>query len=243
MAIFIPSTGAEAWKPLLADPDLHWRDGRSAKTLAHSWEAARGLPPEIATMLREGSAEPELLIAVPEHKVSLPGSSRGASQNDVFALVRVGDRTIAMTIEGKVDEPFGPMIGEWLVRASPGKLKRLNYLCQILGLNVDELPSDLHYQLLHRTASAIIEAKRFKTDAAIMIVHSFSPTARWFNSFEKFVSLYGQTAQKGVLSSIGSTSKPPVFVGWAAGDPRFLRQTLASDVIVGRPRKGQCSSP
>ncbi|WP_413776936.1 DUF6946 family protein [Mesorhizobium sp. AR07] len=32
----------------------------------------------------------------------------------------------------------------------------------------------LRYQLLHRTSAALLEAKRFKTDEAAMIVHSFS---------------------------------------------------------------------
>jgi hypothetical protein len=43
-------------------------------------------------MLRVGGDEPDLLVAIPEHKVSLPGGTRGESQSDLFALVRVGER-------------------------------------------------------------------------------------------------------------------------------------------------------
>ena len=58
----------------------------------------------------------------------------------------------------------------------------MNYLCALLGLG--ELPHpQIRYQLLHRTASAIIEARRFKTDEAAMIVHSFSPSKMWFDDF------------------------------------------------------------
>jgi hypothetical protein len=69
-----------------------------------------------------------------EHKVQLPGSALGASQNDIFALMRIGPRTIAATIEGKVDEPFAQLLSEWLVNASPGKLTRLAFLCNVLGV-------------------------------------------------------------------------------------------------------------
>jgi len=87
---------------LLADPNKHWETGHSAKALACCWEHAEGLPKEIADILRTDENKPELLLAIPEHKVQLRGSSLGASQNDLFALIRVGFRTIAVTVEGKV---------------------------------------------------------------------------------------------------------------------------------------------
>jgi hypothetical protein len=61
----------------------------------------------------------------------------------------------------------------------------------------EPVPDDVSYQLLHRTASAVIEARRFKTDYAAMIVHSFSPTHRWVNSFARFTQLFGTTAERG----------------------------------------------
>jgi hypothetical protein len=154
--IYLPSTGAADWRRLLADPIKHWETGYSAKALASCWEAAKGLPKEIANILRIEGYDPELLLAVPEHKVQLPGASLGASQNDIFALMRIGPRTIAATIEGKVDEPFSQMLGDWLVNASPGKLTRLAFICNVLGLEEQTLPHDIYYQLLHRTASAVI---------------------------------------------------------------------------------------
>lgn len=66
----------------------------------------------------------------------LPGASRGESQNDVFALVRVNGNTLAMAIEGKVDEPFAEPLGEWLQNASDGKRERLGFICELLGLKL-----------------------------------------------------------------------------------------------------------
>src|ERR1035437_9140997 len=145
--IYLPSTGAADWRRLLGDPITQWETGYSAKALASCWEAAKGLPKEIADILRTDGYEPELLLAVPEHKVQLPGASLGASQNDIFALIRIGPRTMAATVEGKVDEPFAQLLSEWLVDASPGKLTRLSFLCDVLGLEERTLPHDIYYQL------------------------------------------------------------------------------------------------
>ncbi|GLR45977.1 hypothetical protein GCM10007880_64950 [Mesorhizobium amorphae] len=101
--IYVPSSGPDSWQAFLADPAKHWRMGYSARTLAHSWEKAKGLPPEIAAMFDKPA---ELLAAFPEHKVRLAGGGRD-SQSDVFALIRFGEQTCAATIEGKVKEPFG----------------------------------------------------------------------------------------------------------------------------------------
>jgi hypothetical protein len=149
--IYVPSTGPAEWKRFLADPDRQWQTGFSAKTLAHCWENANGLPNEIVSMLKPHEGDVELLLAIPEYKVPLPGASRGESQNDVFALARAGDLTFAIMVEGKVSEPFGETLGDWLQNASDGKHKRLASICDLLGLNLP-LPGHIYYQLLHRTA-------------------------------------------------------------------------------------------
>jgi hypothetical protein len=217
---YLPSKGPADWQAHLASPDRHWRTGFSARTLAHCWEGAAGLPDEIARMFEQVGDVPELLIALAEHKVPLPGSARAESQSDIFALVRAGVRMFAVTVEGKVDESFGPVLSQWLENASPGKLERLKFIADVLGLRLP-IPGDVHYQLLHRTASAVIEAGRFKADAAVMLVHSFSRERTWFDAFQRFVELFRREPEIGKLIEIGSP-KVPIFVGWACGDPRFL---------------------
>ncbi|PTM94401.1 DUF6946 family protein [Mycoplana dimorpha] len=208
--IYLPSPGPAAWQQFLAEPEKQWRLGYSARTLAHCWEDSDGLPPEIAA----------LLIAVPEHKVPLPGGSRD-SQNDVFALVRFDGLTCASTIEGKVGEPFGPTVGEWFKSPSEGKVTRMRHICELLGLS-DVPPADIRYQLLHRSASALIEAKRFKTDEAAMIVHSFSPTNAWFDDFVSFADLFGVRPEIGKPNEIVLRSGVRFRIGWAPGNPAYL---------------------
>lgn len=77
-----------------------------------------------------------------------------------------------MAIEAKAGEPFGKFVAQWL-DGSETKVKRLNVLCETLGISVEQA-MPLRYQLLHRTSSAIFEAKRYRTNVAGMIVHDFS---------------------------------------------------------------------
>ncbi len=94
----------------------------------------------------------------------------------------------------------------------------MDYLCRRLGLS--DCPGDVHYQLLHRTVSALIEADRFAASRAAMIVHSFSPERRWFEAYARFVELLGGTAEVDgatVVEVPGGT----LLLGWACGDQRF----------------------
>lgn len=191
--------------------------GYSARTLAHCWEQSDGLPAEIAALFPQG---PELLLAVPEYKVPLPGGAR-ESQNDLFALVRHNHTTCAMMVEGKVNEPFGPTIGDWFRAPSPGKMTRMQHLCEVLGF--DKTPAEhVRYQLLHRAASALIEAERFRTDEAAMIVHSFSPTSMWFQDFAAFAALFDIEAKKGEPAEATLSNGKKLRIGWAQGDPSYL---------------------
>lgn len=216
--MLVPSAGPDSWRAFLAKPELHWAVGYSARTLAHSWEAANGVPPEIAEVLSPAVGTIEPLIVVPEHKTALPGGRR-ESQSDVFLLARHANGTVACTIEGKVDEPFGPTVGEQMCGASDGQMERMAYLCERLGLAT--CPEDIHYQLLHRTVSALIEADRFDARDAAMIVHSFSRTNRRFDAFASFVQLLGGEEPTPGHPVVISLLARRIILGWAIGDQRF----------------------
>lgn len=217
--LLLPSTGPDDWKQFLAQPDLHWQKGYSARTLAHAWEAQNSWPPEIAAMIEAAVGPTELLFGTPEHKTPLPGGSR-ESQSDVFALGRHHGGLIACTIEGKVNEPFGPTVVQQMLGASPGKQERLAFLLAALGLSGDV--DHVHYQLLHRTVAALIEARRFAAAEAAMIVHSFSSEQRWFDAFARFAALFGKNVEAGQPVRISVPGEIGLYIGWAHGDLRFL---------------------
>ena len=217
--ILLPSTGPGDWRRLLAEPDLHWAIGRSARTLANAWEAADGLPPEIQEALAMTHPDPRLLLAVPEHKTPLPGARR-ESQSDLFALVGSRNGLIAVTIEGKVDEPFGPRVEKWNPDESSGKRERFDYLCSLL--EIDGCPPNIHYQLLHRTGSALIEAERFSASHAAMIVHSFSPERRWFEAYADFVHVViGSRVDAARPQKVTLRDGRSLLLAWASGDQAF----------------------
>ncbi len=221
--IFVPSTGPADWQRLLADPVKHWVTGRSAKTLAHCWESASGFPPEIASTLEQAPALKGIapLFIFPEWKVPLPGGVT-ESQSDAWVLARSAAGLVSIAIEGKVEESFNQPIREWKAKASPGKLVRLQYLAEMLRLP-HPIPDTVYYQLLHRTASAVIEARRLGATHAAMLVHSFSPANQWFEEFKEFVALFGADIAIGKLCTVEAKDNLPLHLAWVHGDERFLR--------------------
>jgi hypothetical protein len=214
--IHLPSTGPADWRRLLADPERHWKEGYSAKCVAECWEAANGLPEEIARQfVVAGLAPVELLLAIPEFKTPLPGGERH-SQTDVLALVRTQRGVFACGVEAKAGEAFGPSVAEWLKEGSSGKLERLTYICGLLGLP-NAPPGALRYQLLHRTAAALIEAGRFGCAGAAMLVHSFSRENAWLADFQAFGSALGATAAPDEPAIVSVPGGAPLMLGWANG--------------------------
>jgi len=220
--IFVPSRGPDDWKRLLAEPDKHWARRYSARTLAHCWQEAEGFPVEIHRVLSQHPAlvPIEPLLIFPEWKVSLVGGSR-PSQNDIWVLAKSQNGLVSIAVEGKVEEPFDKTLGEWKGDVSRGKEVRLNYLLEILGLG-EPIPDSVRYQLLHRTASAVIEAERFGAQHAVMLVHSFSHNNQWFDDFATFVSLFGQKAEVDRLVTTTVAKEMPLHLGWVHGDERYL---------------------
>jgi hypothetical protein len=217
--IYIPAINAEQWSQFLADPVKHWRQGYSARTLAYSWQEAADFPAEVGVVLSLTFPAARLLLAIPEHQVPLPGGSR-PSQSDIWALARSQGKLISITVEGKVSEPFGPTIQEWQAESGSGKSERLSYLLNLLEL--PSVPDTLRYQLLHRAASAIIEAQRFNATHAIMLVHSFSLTSEWFQDYAAFVALMGGSAAENSVVSVGSRSGVLFHLAWVRGNAAYL---------------------
>ena len=110
----IPANDPEDWRPLLADPDKHWKTGYSAKTLAYSWMEANGFPRSVRKVLRDSGIplfkDVELLLAIPEYHVPLVPYRARPAQNDIFILAKGNGQLISITVEGKVDEPFDKLV-------------------------------------------------------------------------------------------------------------------------------------
>jgi hypothetical protein len=219
------TSGPQDWRTLLAQPDKQWRTGFSARTLAHCWEEADGFPSEVARAFSSAASDPLLanlvpVLAVPEFKVPLPGGKR-ASQNDIFVLAKSRAGPVAMMVEGKVKETFGPTILDWLVDASSGKQRRLEYLAETIGLAALP-PSNIRYQLLHRAASAVIVGEQFRAAAAVLLVHTFSIDRAGWSDYQAFVRLFSIDAVVDEVQRLPGASKIPLYAAWVTGNLEFL---------------------
>ncbi|MFF5996455.1 hypothetical protein AAGS61_17210 [Lysinibacillus sp. KU-BSD001] len=193
---YVPSQGPESWKAFLADPEKQWKEGYSAYELAHCWESSANLPMIVENVFKESKLpifdDVEMLYGFPEYKVAIPGGN-ASSQNDLYVIAKVKNGLLTIMVEGKVSEPFGETVDLWLGNnPSDGKRKRLNYLLSLLRLHENHI-TKIRYQLLHRTASALIEAKKVNAKNSLMLVHSFRHEAKWFKDYANFVKLFDLT--------------------------------------------------
>lgn len=227
--IFVPTVSGSDWQRLLGKPELHWKSGRSAMSAAACWEESEPkLPPEISAVLEASGDKSldslELLVAIPEWEVDLPGGDR-PSQTDVLAITRNEIGLVILGIEAKVDETFGPTLGEKRVDASAGQLERIAYLESELGCDTS-LDDSIRYQLLHRTVSAVLTARAFHAGTAVMLVHSFSPESRWRDDFEAFAAAVDGNRLTDDMYEIELNQGPRLIIGWCKGAEEFLSAEL-----------------
>ena len=231
--IFIPTISGSDWQRLLGKPELHWKSGRSAMSAAACWEDSEPrLPPEISSVLEasrdQALASLELQLAIPEWEVDLPGGDR-PSQTDILAITRNEHGLVILGVEAKVDEPFGPTLGEKKAGASKGQLERIAYLEAELGCT-SSLDDGIRYQLMHRTVSALLTARAFHAATAVMLVHSFSPESRWREDFEAFAGALNVSCLTDDLCEVELGQGPRLIIGWCKGAEEFLSVELPSGI-------------
>lgn len=209
--IYVPTNDESDWKKRLKQPELHWKEGKSAYETAHSWlGAGSGFPASFAPLATLGEPFASLtpLITIPEHAVDLPGGVNSPTQADVWVLASHKSGLASIAVEAKCEEGFGELITEWLANASLGKMERIAYVTKQLGVTPSEA-SQVVYQLVHRAAGAIIEAHRFRANVAVIVVQSFSGSSTGFDDFTAFARLFG--AQLTVARNV------PVLLNWLDG--------------------------
>ena len=165
--------------------EYHWRAGRSAMELARAWftSPVPVCPPEVESLLESHpvTAGVALTEGWPEYVTPLP--ERGEGRNHDLLLVGCRDGCgVVVSVEAKVDEPFGERIGDYWLRARESKRRtrapeRIEALVSMVfgsGTRPDAKPwSLLRYQLLTAVAGTAIEAAHRKSDTAVLIIHEF----------------------------------------------------------------------
>lgn len=217
--VHVPIKRPEDVIPHLGSP-THWQPGRSAKFVADTWFSANAIPPSVSAVLASDPvfSSAKLIDAFLERSVDL-GDGERPSQTDLMAIVDLERGLGILAIEAKVDEPFGPTVDEWLGQAASGneaRLSRLKNLCKMLGLEACDV-GGLRYQLLHRSASAILEAKRYRTCEAAMVVQSFCQKRSWSDDYALFADAMGLgSAGPGTLTAAKTCDGVELRLGWVA---------------------------
>ena len=213
-----PPAPAE-WREALIKDD-HWKPGRSAYEVAHSWWWAKGVPSAIVDLLGN---DVTLIGMRPEFKIGMgPGFGRGGVVwCDVFAHVEMDDRTCALVIEAKVDDDFGKKLIDWRKgikrkpNSIPNRKKRLSKICQDLGVDVPPDGSMLRYQFFSRAIASLRMAERLKTDLAAVIVQSFCDNDSGHEDFLAFCEQFGVQPAVGDASEVAVGNGRPFLMGWA----------------------------
>ena len=223
--LFVPTMGPSDWRRLLADPIKQWRSEKSAYEAAVAWEAARksprGLPPDIASVLdsEEEFRGASLVIGIPEHQVDLEGGGH-ASQTDLWALLTAPIGMVSTAIEAKAGEAFDSTVETWLSTAKKGSGKpdRLKQLCSMWRVEQSAI-EHCRYQLMHRPAAAVLEAKRFKASVALFLVHAFGDNSASFDDYSTWRRALGISTADHRLQYAGEYEGVRLWMAWVASEP------------------------
>jgi hypothetical protein len=206
--------------PHLARGERHWKQGYSAHAIATTWFGAKGLPDAIHRTLgtHPRLSGAVLLDAFVERETDLRDGARGPSCTDVLAILKGPDGLVVMAVEGKVREDFGPTVESWANDAGDGSKKgvRLASLRTRLGLSGSQADHlHLRYQLLHRTAAALLEADDYDAAASVMMVHSFDASGSHFDDFAAFAAALGAgvASRDQVIGPVMGLARP-LYLGW-----------------------------
>ena len=120
-----------------------------------------------------------------------------------------------MIVEAKPEKTLSTIVEDWLRSNDHGTNRkfRLEGLCDILSLGIDDV-SSLSYQLLHRTAAALIEADQLPASIAAMLVVSSGPKQKWFEAYSKFGSAMGVPVGSRQFVDVGMRHGSRLLLGW-----------------------------
>jgi len=235
----IETRGIGSWQDRLAKPS-HWRRGYSAMEVAASWEGAAGrasgLPEPLELLFKDSPfSNPVLMVGIAEHKVRLAGQG-GDSQCDVWALLNASQGVVSLSVEAKAKEPFGEKnesLARWLragksLNSPKNRLRRWDDVMKNLPVAQDGVYFEIPFQLLHRCAAAVIEARHLRLQRAAFVVQAFGAPDQSFQAFAGMCAAMGLVAERGrmMFTTVGEVA---LGVGWA-DCPMATDRELASVV-------------
>jgi hypothetical protein len=158
--------------------EKHWKDGRSAKETAKHWVYT--IPQPYKEILELWKLK--FNVCSPEYVTTFDKNGGNGRNHDLLILAENEDKeSVVISVESKVDEPFGDTISKTIKAAEKRKmdtpnskgLNRITDLRMALFGKEDDNQLELKYQLLTAVAGTIAEAKKHKAKSAIFLVQTF----------------------------------------------------------------------
>jgi len=222
---------AEDWRQIVEQDKREWRCGKSAYELAHHWQGCRGFPERVKAVLSCASDRRLQRLSAKYGFVEWPmflDTFRAPSRTDVMVYCYTeAEELVVVGVEGKATERFAEPVRDWIrggkEEPTPSRTRRLSYLSMQLGVDVPP-DSTFGYQLVHRTASVVMEAILREAAAGIVLIHSFSDEApeNWCH-FAQFTDVLGVPCkEKDVLAGpawLGPNRSLEVWFGWVSDHP------------------------
>jgi hypothetical protein len=158
---------------------IQWQDGRSAKETAKHW--INGIPQPFKNLFK--GFKFELHLCSPEYVSEFDGLRGNGRNHDLLILaLDQYENSIVISVESKVDESFGPTVGDYQKDIKKKKDKNISTQAdtRISNLKTALMPSipdsefiKVRYQLLTAVAGTLSEAKKQKANSAFFIVQTF----------------------------------------------------------------------
>ena len=94
----------------------------------------------------------------------------------------------------------------------------------------------LRYQLLHRAASALVQANRFGAGCAVLLIHSFGRHSddKSRNDFQLFTNAMACAPAINTVAVVGGQTKLPLLIGWVSDAPAAA-EMVARALPLGPP--------
>lgn len=191
----------------------HWKDGRSAKETAKHW--LHTIPQPFKDLLKPFQLK--YTLCSPEY-VSKFDSYKGNGRNHDLLLIAKDkhSKKVVISIESKVDEPFGDTVAKTKFDAENSKekninskaLERINELREDIFGELNDNQLDLRYQLLTAVAGTIAEATKQGAKSAYFLIQTFVSDEIDKNKHnqnkvdvDKFLSIFSKSKQSKIKNN------------------------------------------
>lgn len=224
--IFVPSNGVGDWKPS-SEGAGETASSDATAALAACWEAADGALPKDVRYLLDASlvlafADARPIVMLQGYGSKLPGS--GATvRTDLLVPAHGKAGLFVISVGGATGDGLGDFVSDGLHGGAPDAAARIGAMQAELelALSLNACPMiSIKHRCLSLAAGAILAAKEFGAETALMLIHSFSDRSAGFEDFRRFASLFGVSVAPDTIARIPRTCPPDLYIGWCRSDPK-----------------------